>query len=109
MRDGVTHDSYNFALVPSSARVGYQVASFTSCRVLFLIEQIVKVQDREINDLVRTRLPWNEKAPPDILHCRLRGECRVNAFEDTWNPGYPMMLWGGYVQPQWDSAIFVIY
>jgi len=104
---------YSFAVFPDCARIGDVVASFSGAKTLFLIypeeveAQIFERQDAEMIDI----LPKSDKVGEKALHCRIRGECRANAFEDTWGlvDKVPLMTYAGYVPPEWKDTIFAIH
>jgi len=109
---------YSWGVVPKSAKVGDWVATITGCRVLFLVyPQPEGDERRDVEEGFRARLPRNGDEDAEIIHCRLRGECRFSGFEDMWEPWAmdeeqkkrPWMTYIGYHPRYFRSAIFAVH
>jgi hypothetical protein len=110
--------AYSWGVVPKSAKVGDWVATITGCRVLFLVyPQPESGERKDVEAGLRARLPKNGDKDAEIIHCRLRGECRFSGFEDMWEPWKmneemkkrPWMTYIGYYPQQFRSAIFALH
>ena len=109
---------YSWGVVPQSAKVGDRIANITGCRVLFLVYPQPKSDERsDVEDEFRGMLPRDGDKDAEIIHCRLRGECRFSGFEDMWEPWAmsdemkqrPWMTYIGYYPQQFRSAIFALH
>jgi hypothetical protein len=109
---------YSWGVVPKSAEVGNWVATITGCRVLFLMYPQPEGDERhDAEEGLRARLPNDGDKDAEIIHCRLRGECRFSGFEDMWEPWEmsekekkrPWMTYIGYYPRQFRSAIFAVH
>jgi hypothetical protein len=109
---------YSWGVVPKSAKVGNWVATITGCRVLFLVYPQPKDHERhDVEEGFRAGLPKDSEEDAEILHCRLRGECRFSGFEDMWEPWEmneeqkkrPWMTYAGYYPRYFRSAIFAFH
>lgn len=104
--------------MPKSAKVGDWVATITGCRVLFLVyPQVEDGEGKDVEEGFRARLPRHGDEDAEILHCRIRGECRFSGFEDHWQPWEmgeeqkkrPWMTYIGYFPQQFRGAIFALH
>lgn len=73
---------YSWGIVPESAKVGDWVATITGSRVMFLLCPQEGAR-RDVEQAFRTNLPRHGDEDSEIIHCRLRGECRFSGFEDS--------------------------
>lgn len=108
---------YSWGVVPKSAKVGDWVASITGCRVLFLVYPQPEGDERDVEEGFRATLPKDGDKDAEMMHCRLRGECRFSGFEDMWEPWAmdeeqkkrPWMTYIGYYPRYFRSAIFAFH
>jgi len=110
--------TYTWAAVPNHAKVGDQLASFTGCQVMLLVYSQSnddlgdgRMSRSQVEAEMKDRLPPDGKGNANVIHCRLRGECRVNAFEDLFQLGdeVPVMTYIGYIPHEWTTGMFAVY